>query len=90
MSKTPQTPGEDAADENELMRSEFESIVEALSLDESSPTTYLDDLDRLDHAERFIAPIPPRQSFRSTLILAKKAFARWFNRGQQEDDGAHI
>ncbi|CAB4684920.1 unannotated protein [freshwater metagenome] len=72
------------------MRSEFESIVEGLSLDESSPTTFLDDLDRLDNAERFIAPIPPRQNLRSTFMSAKKAFARWFNRGDHDDDGAHV
>lgn len=87
MSKTPRN---DANDENELMRSEFESIIEGLSLDESSPTTFLDDLDRLDNAERFIAPIPPRQNLRSTFMSAKKAFARWFNRGDHDDDGAHV
>jgi hypothetical protein len=38
----------DGFDEEELIRSEFESIVSGLSLDESAPTTYLDDLDRID------------------------------------------
>lgn len=89
MSKTPETPGQDGVDENELMRSEFESIVEALSLDESSPSTYLDDLDRIDD-ERYVAPHPPRQSLRSTLIQAKNAVTRWFNRRDHDDDGAHI
>ncbi len=34
-------------DEEDLIKAEFDSIVEGLSLDESSPTTYLDELDRL-------------------------------------------
>ena len=38
----------DEFDEEELIRSEFESIVSGLSLDESAPTTNLDDLDRID------------------------------------------
>ena len=36
-------------DEEELIRSEFESIVSGLNLDQSAPTTYLDDLDRIDN-----------------------------------------
>ena len=32
--------------DDDLVNAEFESMVEGLSLDESSPTTYLDELDR--------------------------------------------
>jgi len=32
-------------DEEELIRSEFDSIVSGLNLDQSAPSTYLDDLD---------------------------------------------
>ena len=46
-------------DEEELIRSEFDSIVSGLSLDESAPTTYLDDLDRIDE-ERFVQPKTPK------------------------------
>ena len=74
-------------DEEELIRSEFESIVSGLSLDESAPTTYLDELDRVE-LEGFVQPNPPRQ--RGFLASAKKAITRWLKRGFHEDDGAAI
>ena len=45
-------------DDSELVNAEFDSIVSTLSLDQSSPSTYLDQLDAIDHSERFIAPNP--------------------------------
>ena len=51
-------PGPDEFDEEELIRSEFDSIVSGLSLDESAPTTYLDELDAIQDANRFIPPNP--------------------------------
>ena len=39
----------DDFDEEDLIRSEFDSIVSGLSLDESAPTSYLDDLDRIEY-----------------------------------------
>ena len=74
-------------DEEELIRSEFESIISGLSLDESAPTTYLDDLDRIDD-ERFIQPNPPRQTAQGFIAAAKGAINRWLNRGPRDDDGA--
>ena len=47
-----------AGDDSELINAEFEAIVSGLSLDESSPSNYLDDLDRPDPEEHFIAPDP--------------------------------
>jgi carboxylesterase len=44
--------------ENDLVNAEFESIVSGLSLDQSAPTTYLDELDKFDQADRFIPPNP--------------------------------
>ena len=76
-------------DEEELIRSEFESMVAGLSLDESAPTTYLDDLDRID-VERFVQPNPPRQTPRGFIASAKRAINRWLNRGYHEDDGAEL
>ena len=47
------------SDERELIDAEFESIVSGLSLDESAPTTYLDELDaRAYDPEGFVAPNP--------------------------------
>ncbi|MEJ0014486.1 MAG: hypothetical protein WDN07_02700 [Actinomycetota bacterium] len=44
-------------DENELINAEFESIVSQLSLDQSAPTTYLDELESRGE-EHFIHPDP--------------------------------
>ena len=74
-------------DEEDLIRSEFESIVSGLSLDESAPTSYLDDLDRIEE-ERFIQPNPPRQTPKGFIASAKDAINRWLHRGHHEDDGA--
>jgi hypothetical protein len=76
-------------DEEELIRSEFESIVSGLSLDESAPTTYLDDLDRIDE-EGFVPPNPPRQTPQGFIASAKRAINRWLNRDFHEDDGAAL
>ena len=76
-------------DEEELIRSEFDSIVSGLSLDESAPTTYLDDLDRIDE-EKFVQPNPPRQTPLGFIASAKRAINRWFHRGYHEDDGAAL
>ena len=83
-------PGPDEFDEEELIRSEFDSIVSGLSLDESAPTTYLDELDAIHDVNRFIPPNPPRQSPRAMWRAVKRAVNRWFHRGYHEDDGAAL
>ena len=83
-------PGPDEFDEEELIRSEFDSIVSGLSLDESAPTTYLDELDRFADTNRFVPPNPPRQSPRQMWRSIKRAVNRWFNRGYHDDDGAAV
>jgi len=57
-------------DDSELVNAEFDSIVSTLSLDQSSPTTYLDQLDAIDDSERFVAPDPdlPRIKERANEI----------------------
>ena len=57
-------------DDSELVNAEFDSIVSTLSLDQSSPTTYLDQLDAIDDSERFVAPDPdlPRIKERANKI----------------------
>jgi hypothetical protein len=76
-------------DEEDLIRSEFESIVSGLSLDESGPSTYLDELERIDE-KGFIQPNPPRQSPSGFITSAKRAISRWLKRGYHEDDGATL
>jgi carboxylesterase len=53
----------DEMDERDLIDAEFDAIVSGLSLDQSSPTSYLDELDR-PQADDFLAPDPqlPRLS----------------------------
>ncbi len=76
-------------DEEELIHSEFESIVSGLNLDQSAPTTYLDDLDRIDN-EGFVQPNPAPQTPRGFFYSARNAINRWFHRNHRDDDGAAI
>ena len=57
-------------DDSELVNAEFDSIVSTLALDQSSPTTYLDQLAAIDDSERFVAPDPdlPRIKERANKI----------------------
>lgn len=79
----------DGFDEEELIRSEFDSIVSGLNLDQSSPSTYLDDLDRIDQ-EAFIQPNPAPQTPRGFIQSARNAIQRWFHRNNRDDDGAAL
>lgn len=84
---------QDPDDENqrELINLEFESMVEGLSLDESAPTSYLDELDRFDKANSFIPPTPQKLSFRESLLRAKISFKKWRNSANpRDDDGSAI
>ena len=90
MRDNPKEPNFDGFDEEDLIRSEFDSIVSALSLDESSPSTYLDELDRIDQSQGFVPPNPPTQTPRSFFLSAQSAIARWLKRGYHKDDGATL
>jgi hypothetical protein len=79
----------DGFDEEELIRSEFDSIVSGLNLDQSTPSTYLDDLDRIDQ-EGFIQPNPAPQSPRGFFYSARNAIERWLHRNNHDDDGAAV
>jgi hypothetical protein len=77
-------------DEEDLIKAEFDSIVEGLSLDQSSPTTYLDELDRFEEVNRFTPPSVPKMKFRDQLREMKMSFKRWRNNSRElpPDDGA--
>ena len=79
----------DGFDDEELIRSEFDSIVSGLNLDQSTPTTYLDDLDRIDQ-EGFVQPNPAPQSPRGFFLSVRKAITSWFHRNNRDDDGATL
>ncbi len=79
-------------DEEDLIKAEFDSIVEGLSLDESSPTTYLDELDRLEEVDKFTPPSVPKKKFRDQLREMKISFTHWRKNSRElpPDDGAVI
>jgi hypothetical protein len=79
----------DGFDEEELIRSEFESIVSGLNLDQSTPSTYLDELERIDR-EGFVQPNPERQTPRGFLDSARNSIKSWLHRNDRDDDGAAL
>jgi len=76
----------DDAHERELIDLEFQSMVEGLSLDESSPTTYLDDLDNFKDQNRFQPPTPPKVGLGETLKRAINSIKNWKNGPTFHDD----
>ena len=92
MSEKDQRPdGPDDATERELIEMEFQSMVENLSLDESAPTSYLDELDAIADHEKFVAPNPIRKNALQTFRDALSAFKRWKNgRDFRDDDGVAL
>jgi len=82
----------DDFNDDELIDAEFESIVEGLSLDESSPTTYLDELDSFKDYNRFIPPRIPKKKLKEQLRDAMRAITRWKDNPHRDDyeDGAAL
>jgi hypothetical protein len=83
--------GPDDATERELIDMEFQSMVEELSLDESSPTTYLDELDKFADQNKFIAPNPERKNIAQSIRSAISAIKKWKSgNSSRDDDGAAL
>jgi len=67
-------------DESDLVDAEFDSIISGLSLDQSAPTSYLDQLDQIEVAESFIPPNPKpikldsAQRLSISLLVASGAY----------------
>lgn len=82
----------DEFDEKDLINAEFESMVEGLSLDESAPTTYLDELDKFTEENKFTPPLIPKKSVKDQIRGMKDSFNRWKNNSDDlpPDDGAVI
>ncbi len=53
-----QSDGYNPDEDTELIEAEFQSIVAGLSLDQSTPNTFLDDLDFIDEDDHFEIPNP--------------------------------
>ncbi|MEY4023267.1 MAG: hypothetical protein RLZ23_228 [Actinomycetota bacterium] len=78
--------------DDDLVNAEFESMVEGLSLDESSPSTYLDELDAFEDHNRFTPPSIPKRGVKNQIRDAMKAFTRWKNNRNNDhpEDGAAL
>ena len=78
--------------DDELIKAEFDSMVEGLSLDESAPTTYLDELAAFHDENRFTPPSIPKRGLRDQIRDAMRAITRWKNNPQNEhpEDGAAL
>ena len=89
--KHPGNSEPDDAHERELIDAEFQSMVEGLSLDESAPTTYLDEIEKFEDQNRFAPPVPPRVGFRETFKRAINSIKIWKNGPTfRDDDGAAL
>jgi hypothetical protein len=81
----------DDATEREFIEMEFQSMVENLSLDESAPTSFLDELDAISDSEKFIAPNPAKKSASQSFRDAITAFKKWKNgKDFRDDDGVAL
>lgn len=78
--------------DDELINAEFDSIVEGLSLDESTQSTYLDELENFEDENRFTPPNPKAKKFMDQLKDAKKSFMKWKNNpnSTNPEDGAAL
>lgn len=91
----PNEPSKD--DEMDLINAEFEAMVAGLNLDQSSPRTYLDDLDELEREEADelhrvnSSRNPKSESWKSSLRSIPEAIKRWwYRKDRDESDGAQL
>jgi hypothetical protein len=87
-----QNPGEDDKD---LIDEKFQALVSGLSLDESSPTTYLDELDGRVDDEHFTPPAPAKTNLKKIFTDSANAFKKWKDNSRSDnsgldDDGAQV
>ena len=89
--KHPADGNPEDASERELIDLEFQSMVEGLSLDESAPTSYLDELDKFEDHNRFSAPTPPKVGLRKSLKRTIDSIKNWKNGPTfRDDDGVAL
>lgn len=86
-------PGKDNDDEMELINAEFESMVADLNLDQSSPRTYLDELDYIDKSEKSALYIPPKikRGLHGSVVNIIESVKRWWKKPPRDNsDGAIV
>lgn len=82
-------------DEKDLIDEQFHALVSGLSLDQSAPSTYLDELNAAVDPEGFTPPQPQKTSIKNFFSSGRKAFKRWKDNPRPDnsgldDDGAQI
>ena len=80
-------------DEMELINAEFESMVADLNLDQSAPTTYLDELAAIEESERENIYLPPRtrRGIHGTFLHLIRSIQAWWKKpGDDNSDGAVV
>ena len=87
-----QNPGRD---EKDLIDEKFQALVSGLSLDQSSPSTYLDELDRKVEQEHFTPPVPAKINLKKFFTDGANAFKKWKDNPRSDnsgldDDGAQV
>ena len=83
----------DNSDEQELINAEFEAMVSGLNLDQSSPRTYLDELDAIEESEAAELYLPPRtkRGIHGTVNHISETIKRWWKKPDSQDgDGAIV
>ena len=83
-------------DEMDLINAEFESMVSSLNLDQSTPRTYLDDLEDIndieasEQAEIYTPPHIKRGFHGSIQNIFQSIQSWWRNNKNDESDGAQV
>jgi hypothetical protein len=95
MTSTPDDAQNPGKDEKDLIDEKFQALVSGLSLDQSSPSTYLDDLERNVDDGHFSPPTPAKNNMKKTFTDGINAFKRWKDNPRSDnsgldDDGAQI
>jgi hypothetical protein len=95
MASTVGANNSDEESERELIDAEFASMVAGLSLDESTPTTFLDELDSMGEADSdrtlYAYPHVETKTFQERIADSIKAFKSWWSRkDNDESDGAFV
>ena len=83
----------DKSGEQELINAEFEAMVSGLNLDQSSPRTYLDELEAIEESESAELYLPPRtkRGLHGTLNHISETIKSWWKRPNSQDgDGAIV
>ena len=73
-------------DEKDLIDEKFHALVSGLSLDQSSPTSYLDELDKNDD-DHFTPPSPEKIKIKKFIIDGFASFRKWKDNSRPDDSG---